>query len=134
MSENNSMKKVTVKGYLEKVNTKDISTEVAVQRGDDQWKDAQKGLLISSVMKGFPIPPVCTVEFNGETLVIDGLQRTTALQGFYNNEFSIEGSHSELDGKKYDELSEEERNKFNNYEFNIFVIFATKLTHSFARK
>lgn len=119
MSENNSMKKVTVKGYLEKVNTKDISTEVAVQRGDDQWKDAQKGLLISSVMKGFPIPPVCTVEFNGETLVIDGLQRTTALQGFYNNEFSIEGSHSELDGKKYDELSEEERNKFNNYEFNI---------------
>lgn len=92
MSENNSMKKVTVKGYLEKVNTKDISTEVAVQRGDDQWKDAQKGLLISSVMKGFPIPPVCTVEFNGETLVIDGLQRTTALQGFYNNEFSIEGS------------------------------------------
>ncbi len=117
MSENNSMKKVTVKGYLEKVNTKDISTEVAVQRGDDQWKDAQKGLLISSVMKGFPIPPVCTVEFNDETLVIDGLQRTTALQGFYNNEFSIEGSHSELDGKKYDELSEEDRNKFDNYEF-----------------
>ena len=113
------MKKVTVKGYLEKVNTKDISTEVAVQRGDDQWKDAQKGLLISSVMKGFPIPPVCTVEFNGETLVIDGLQRTTALQGFYNNEFTIEGSHSELDGKKYDELSEEDRNKFDNYEMNI---------------
>ena len=119
MSENNSMKKVTVKGYLEKVNTKDISTEVAVQRGDDQWKDAQKGPLISSVMKGFPIPPVCTVEFNGETLVIDGLQRTTALQGFYNNEFTIEGSHSELDGKKYDELSEEDRNKFDNYEMNI---------------
>lgn len=113
------MKKVTVKGYLEKVNTKDISTEVAVQRGDDQWKDAQKGLLISSVMKGFPIPPLCTVEFNGETLVIDGLQRTTALQGFYNNEFTIEGSHSELDGKKYDELSEEDRNKFDNYEMNI---------------
>lgn len=119
MSVKNSMKKVTVKGYLEKVNTKDISTDVAVQRGDDQWKDAQKGLLISSVMKGFPIPPVCTVEFNGETLVIDGLQRTTALQGFYNNKFAIEGSHSELDGKKYDELSEEDRNKLDNYEFNI---------------
>lgn len=113
------MKKVTVKDYLNEVKAGGISTEVAVQRGDDQWKDAQKGLLISSVMKGFPIPPVCTVEFNGETLVIDGLQRTTALQGFYNNEFTIEGSHSELDGKKYDELSEEDRNKFDNYEMNI---------------
>ena len=70
MSVNYSMKKVTLKGYLEKVNRKDISKEVAVQRGDNQWKDAQKGMLISSVMKGFPIPPVCTAEFNGETLVI----------------------------------------------------------------
>ena len=39
--------------------------------------------------------------------------------GFYNNELAIEGSHSELDGKKYDELSEEDRNKFDNYEMNI---------------
>ena len=38
---------------------------------------------------------------------------------FYNNELAIEGSHSELDGKKYDELSEEDRNKFDNYEMNI---------------
>lgn len=113
------MKKVTVKDYLNEVKAGGISTDVAIQRGNNQWKDLQKGEFISSLMKGFPIQEICTVVYKGETLVIDGLQRTTALQRFYNNEFTIEGSHSELDGKKYDELSEEDRNKFDNYEMNI---------------
>ena len=113
------MKKVTVKDYLNDVKAGGISTDVAIQRGNNQWKDLQKGEFISSLMKGFPIQEICTAVYKGETLLIDGLQRTTAFLGFYNNELAIEGSHSELDGKKYDELSEEDRNKFDNYEMNI---------------
>lgn len=113
------MRMETIEKYLNETKEGSISLKVSVQRGDDQWKPAQKSLFVSSVIQGYPIPSLYVVTFNGKKVVIDGLQRSTAIREFYNNEFCIEGTKSNLDGKKYEDLSEEEKRTFDNAELYI---------------
>jgi len=56
------------------------------------WKHEQKSQFIESVILNFPLPPWYvnqTVE--GKYIIVDGLQRTSSLYGFVNDEFKLKG-------------------------------------------
>jgi len=71
------------------------------------WKDDRASLLIESIIMNVPIPPLYfSEEPDNNWLVIDGLQRLTAILKFYNNEFALKKLDivAELEGRKYEEL------------------------------
>ena len=100
----------------------------AVQRGE-VWDKKRKSLLIDSILRGYPIPPMFTIKTNqtvetpkGNVAVfdcIDGKQRCYAINAFKNNQLTLEGlapiGEVELNGKTYNDLPEDLKDEFDSY-------------------
>jgi hypothetical protein len=86
-----------------------ISISSDFQRGDEEtgvWSEKMNITFIDSRMKGYGIGLITFVRYVDEEIwsVLDGGNRCRALRDFYNGVFK-------WDGKKYDELSGDERGK-----------------------
>lgn len=71
----------------------------------DGWQRSSK--FIESCLMRIPLPSCYFAEDNdGHHIVIDGVQRLTTIQKFFDDEFSLEGmtTFKELEGKKFSEL------------------------------
>lgn len=71
------------------------------------WKLEQKSKFIESVILNFPLPPFYVNETReGKYIVVDGLQRTTALHEFLHDEFELDGLEAlpHLNGKNFSAL------------------------------
>jgi len=71
------------------------------------WKPEQKSRFIESVILNYPLPPFYVNETReGKYIIVDGLQRTTALHEFVNNEFELTGLEAlpHLNSKRFSEL------------------------------
>lgn len=69
------------------------------------WERASR--FIESCLMRIPLPACYFAEKeDGSHLVIDGVQRLTTIEKFFNDEFALEGltSFEELEGKKFSEL------------------------------
>ena len=72
-----------------------------------------------------PLPSCYFAEdVKGNHIVIDGVQRLTTIQKFFNDEFALEGmtAFSELEGKKFSELNESNRSDLENTTIRCIVL------------
>jgi len=73
------------------------------------WKPEQKSRFIESIILNFPLPPIYVNQsVDGDFIIIDGLQRTTAMYDFYKNKYPLVGLEAlpKLNGKYFEDLSE----------------------------
>lgn len=71
------------------------------------WSIVQKSRLIESFIMNVPVPPVFLYEIEfSKHEIMDGLQRLSTLNDFYENRFTLEGLEvwRELNGRTYKEL------------------------------
>lgn len=95
-----------IKGMLE---SGDYKRNPEYQRRK-RWDNGKKSRLMESFIINVPLPPIFLYEHEySKYEVMDGLQRLTAIDDFYNDRFALEGLEywSELDGKKYSDLPSE---------------------------
>lgn len=113
---------------LQWVNTQlkngNISLSHKLQRKEGQWNKQTKSLLIDSLLRSYPVNPVYCVKDSNVLSVIDGIQRTSTIRDYINNEFSLskdleniklvvntengtEERTYEIAGKKYKKLDNE---------------------------
>jgi hypothetical protein len=72
-----------------------------------RWNNGKKSRLIESLIMNVPLPPIFLYEVRyAEYEVMDGLQRLTAINEFYENKFSLTDLEhwKELEGRTYNEL------------------------------
>lgn len=72
-----------------------------------RWKADQQSRLIESFLINIPVPPIILYKKDYNSYeVMDGQQRITALQAFYENQLELEGLElwPELNGRKYQDL------------------------------
>jgi hypothetical protein len=77
-----------------------------------RWDDSKKSRLIESFIMNVPVPPIFLYEARFSYYeVMDGLQRLTAIDDFYNNRFALTdlSEWSELNGRTYQHLPEQVR-------------------------
>lgn len=89
------------------------------------WSNSQKSKFIESILLNFPLPPIYLNETKeAHYIVIDGLQRTTALQQFYSGLITLSGLEAlpKYNGEKFDSLPETFRSKFEDKKLTIFVL------------
>ena len=94
--------------YLRKIQDGQIILNPDFQR-NKVWKVVQKSQFIESAILGLPLPPIYFKKDNMSKLVIvDGLQRTTAIQEFMGNQLRLEGLETmkKLNGYTFQELKE----------------------------
>ena len=93
------------------------------QRDADQWDEAKKSLFIESILNRITVPAFYLAPSETDSQVqdvVDGQQRLTTLQAFFNNEFALcesdncpyYGNSSHYAGKKYGQLAEVWQRRF----------------------
>lgn len=130
----------TLKKWKEEKGT--LRFDVKFQRKQGMWSQIQKSMLVWSILSDSYIPPLVfnkadedMVDDKGKSMavysVIDGLQRTSSLFSFMNDEYrlhgatpdvDIDGETFELAGYLFSELPQELQNLINAYKFTIQVI------------
>lgn len=89
------------------------------------WKPDRSSKLIESIIMNVPIPPIYLAEEkDGKWLVIDGLQRLSAVKAFYENEFNLESLEivKELITNKYKDLPPKAKSLLDDGMLRIIVI------------
>lgn len=89
-----------------------------------RYNEKQQQAVVETILKGFPLNTMYwSMAGNGRFEMIDGQQRTLSICGYYVHDFNIFGS----DGKTYffNNLSDEEKAKFLNYELTVYFCEGT---------
>lgn len=66
-----------------------ISFSHKLQRPIGQWNTRMRSLLIHSLLSGFPVNTIYTVDENGIIYTLDGSQRTSTCIDYVNNAFAL---------------------------------------------
>lgn len=119
-----SSKERTLQWICNQYKKGNISFSHKLQRPIGQWNTRMKSLLIHSLLSGFPVNAIYTVEENGIIYTLDGSQRTSTCINYVNNEFALSkdtpsitittnvngekvSNTYEIAGKKFKKLDEE---------------------------
>lgn len=96
------------------------------QRPADVWTKKDKQCFIDTIMRGEPIPIFFLNYISKEDTyyIVDGQQRLHCIKEFCDNKFELikDFSSSDLDGKKFEDLSIQERKKFQEYNLNVKIM------------
>lgn len=99
-----------------------ISPELPRQLVWDPW---QQSRLVESVLMRIPLPLFYLAEeITGRLLVIDGAQRLLSLRRFLRGDFALAGVHSDLEGKKFDDLPAKLQNRIEDTALSLCIIEA----------
>lgn len=134
----------TVESYVRDVNEGEIDRDALIQREPDQWSTYTKSMLVYSMLMGRQIGNILIAKGRDESKsyevdsLIDGLQRTTAIVGYVNGEFSlskkipaincrfVDAEDNEIEvpyeigGKKFDKLPSVLQKTFLRYSLTVY--------------
>jgi hypothetical protein len=127
----------TVKKIMQKVEKEQVLFNHPMQRKSGQWDTNKQSLLIHSLLADYPVPPLYSVQDEGDTSkysILDGKQRLTIIRNYMKDEFAltdvpefqIDGVDYEISGLKFSELSEELRQEIED--FNLLMYIFTDCT------
>lgn len=103
-----------------------IKFDNIVQRGF-VWDIRRKSLLISSILENYPIPEIYAAK-NGKAYdIFDGNQRCNSIKEFVLGKYRLKGlspiktekGTEDINGKKFNELTEQMQDTINSYMLNI---------------
>ncbi len=119
--------KVTISALLEDRNK--IDTSLAIQRNYVWKEDTEASLLIDSILRGYPVPELeAMVIGDGIRMILDGKQRLTTIQNYFDNKFALDSSilpiatdsrNFPLAGATYSTLPQELKDRFDNFELKF---------------
>lgn len=110
--------------YLRQLEKGKIFIHPDFQR-NEVWKNHQKSKFVESIILNFPLPPIYLNETKESTyIVIDGLQRSTALNQFYKGDLVLTGLEAlpKYNDYRFNDLPETLRSKFEDKKLTVFVL------------
>lgn len=120
-----------VSSFVKEVVKKKYNMKHKLQRKEGQWNNMQRGELIDSLLRSYPIDPIrCEVKEDGVFYVFDGVQRSTNICGYINDEYrlpktlkpvTIDGNDYEIAGKKFSQLDETVQDKIKTSEIQVYL-------------
>ena len=132
--------KYTVYQTISMVKNGTLELTNAIQRPAGQWNNQAKGLLIDSLLVGYPVPPIYAITTDRFIVkkgrkkpiysLLDGQQRITTINDYANDRFAlnkdltpidIDDESFDISGKKFSELPEPVKQN----------LFAVALTYTF---
>ncbi|GGA28595.1 DUF262 domain-containing protein [Okeania sp. KiyG1] len=120
-------REITIKELLRKIGENFIDLASDFHGYTDIWNDAVKSRLIESIIIRIPLPAFYVDGTNEKQwLVVDGLQRLSALKEFINDNTlcltGLEYLDIELDGKTYKELDRKYQRRIEETQVKVYLI------------
>lgn len=120
-----------VSSFAKEMQKGKYNTHHKLQRKEGQWSNRQRGELIDSLLRSYPIDPIrCEVKDDGIFYIFDGVQRSTNICSFLNGDYSlprnlkpvmIDDKEYEIAGKKFAKLDEAVQDKIRNSEIQVYL-------------
>lgn len=142
MSEIKDTKAYSINDFLNWYDNEELKLSPKYQR-NSVWNNSAKSYLIDTILRGYPIPQIFLrqiIDTNTRRTtreIIDGQQRLRSIIEFTQNSFSILKNHNnELAGKYYNDLDEDYKEKFLNFNISTEIIKLkedSKIYEMFAR-
>jgi Protein of unknown function DUF262 len=107
---------------------KDLVPNKEYQRGAGLWPSSAKSYFIDTILKEFPFPKIYFHErLDMKTKrprreIVDGQQRVSTIAEFVSNQFELGSNAEGLKGKRFEDLSPEQQEKFYSYAVSVDVI------------
>jgi hypothetical protein len=113
-----------IKDYL--LHKDQYKVDTTYQRPPDAWSKEDKQCLIDTILRGEPIP-LFFLNLNSDKevyFIVDGQQRLDAISDFYNKIIKLNKKYSgqDLQGKSFDNIPNELREKFLNYDLKFHIM------------
>lgn len=122
---NRTPNRQSVAWFVDLINRKLMILDPPYQRRS-VWAKSYKVFFIDTIMRNYPSPPIfLNVVVNSDGIVnyfvVDGRQRLESIMDFVNLVIALPDKfgNKELDGKYFNELSEENKKKFWGYEMSV---------------
>lgn len=123
---------VNLGSVIEDIEDNDIELQPDFQRSDEAWDIVRKSRLIESILLGLPLPAFYFSEdpLTNKRVVIDGLQRLTAIKDFVlntENPLKLKGLQflHKLEGKVYEELGRGDKKRIKSLKITINTLRKT---------
>jgi len=97
----------------------------------DRWDAQKQSRLIESFLMNIPVPPLILYETSYNSYeVMDGQQRITAIENFYNNKLKLTGLDiwPELEGRTYESLPAKIKDGINRRAISTIVVITESLS------
>jgi hypothetical protein len=107
---------------------RDLVVNTEYQRGGGLWPTPAKSYFIDTILKEFPFPKVYFHErVDKETKrprreIVDGQQRLSTIVDFVDGKFTLGRNAIGMEGKRFNQLTEEQRESFYSYTVSVDVI------------
>jgi len=123
---NITMKAMTMDLLLKRIKNKEVEFNSAFQRKAGLWSDVQKSQLIESLLLRIPLPAFYIDASNEDNwIIIDGLQRTTALKEFIvDKTLKLSGMEffKELNKLNYDQFPRSFQRRIDETQINVYLV------------
>ena len=126
-----SSKTRAVSSFAKEVKNGKFNMKHKLQRKEGQWSNLQRGELIDSLLRSYPIDHIrCEVKEDGIRYVFDGVQRSTNICNYFNDGFRLprslkpvilDGVEYEIAGKKFSQLDEAAQDKIRTSEVTVYM-------------
>lgn len=121
-----TMKPLTLDALLKRIKNDEIEFDASFQRKAGLWNKKQKSQLIESIFLRIPLPAFYfDASDDGQWLIIDGLQRVTALRQFVvDKTLKLEDMEffPELNGCNYDKLPRAFQRRIDETVINVYLV------------
>jgi len=117
---------ITIDNINKRLNEKEIRLEGYFQRKSNLWNDDVKSRLIETIILNMPIPPLYfDITKDDRWLVVDGLQRISAIKSFYDNELALTKLDyiPSLEGKLFKDVGRAYQRRFEEKQLSYFAIY-----------
>lgn len=117
---------ITIDNIYKRIKEDEIRLEGYFQRKSNLWADDIKSRLIETIILNMPIPPLFFDVTNDDRwLIVDGLQRVSAIKAFFSDELTLVNLDylPELQGKKFSDLDRQFRRRFEEKQLSYFAIY-----------
>lgn len=107
---------------------KDLTVNEEYQRAPRLWPPAARSYFIDTILSGYPFPKIYFWErLNKVTLrpqreIVDGQQRMMSIVDYREGKFALGGNSASYAAKRFDDLSDEEKEAFLTYTVSCDVI------------
>ncbi|WP_245006199.1 DUF262 domain-containing protein [Pseudomonas viridiflava] len=121
---------ITLIDLMGMLDRKEIIINRNYQRGQDIWPNTARSYFIDTILHDFPFPKIYLYQAFSETTkkpykeLVDGQQRVTTIQDFYNNKFSLSNTSKKFAGMRFRDLSEETQQIFISYQIEHSTILS----------
>lgn len=126
-----SSKTRAVSSFAKEVKNGKFNMKHKLQRKEGQWSNLQRGELIDSLLRSYPIDHIrCEVKEDGIRYVFDGVQRSTNICNYVNDGYRLprslkpvvlDGVEYEIAGKKFSQLDEAVQDKIRTSEVTVYM-------------